>query len=92
HLNICLDRCMSISQRENFENYIKTEFFAIFQKIPKISISHESSIQNECLQVLDFICGAFGYKYNTARLDSNAEYYTDLIKNRIMAEKSDLFK
>lgn len=92
HLDICLDRCMSIFQKENFENYIKTEFFAIFQKIPKVSIAHESSTQNECLQVLDFVCGAFGYKYNTARLDGDAEYYTNLIKNKVIVEKNDLFK
>lgn len=92
HLHICLDRCMSISQRENFENYIKTEFFSIFQKIPKVDIIHESSTQNECLQVLDFICGAFGYKYNTAKLNDEAEYYTNFIKSRIILEKKDLFK
>jgi len=83
---------MSISQRENFENYIKTEFLSIFQKIPKVKIAHESSTQNECLQVLDFICGAFGYKYNTAKQQEGAGYYTSLIKNQIVTEKFDLFK
>jgi len=92
HLNICLDRCMSISQRENFENYIKTEFFSIFQKIPKVDIIHENSTQNECLQVLDFVCGAFGYKYNTQKLRENSEIYTEIIKNKIFLEKNDLFK
>ena len=92
HLIICLDRCMSITQRENFENYIKTEFLSIFQRIPKIDIIHESSTHNECLQVLDFICGAFGYKYNTARLQEDAGYYLNLIKDKIIIEKDDLFK
>ena len=31
-LIIFLDRCMSYSQRENFENYIKTEFLFLFRQ------------------------------------------------------------
>ncbi len=92
HLFICLDRCMSFPQRQNFENYIKTEFLSIFQKLPKVDISHECSNQNNCLQALDFTCGAFGYKYNTAKLKEDCEHYTKIIQNRVIIEKKDIFK
>lgn len=92
HLMICLDRCMSASQRENFENYIKTEFLSIFQKLPKVEVVHESSQQNSALQVADFVCGAFGYKYNVSKLSNVCDYYTNIIKSKIIIEKTDLFK
>ncbi|MBU3912947.1 MAG: DUF3800 domain-containing protein [Nanoarchaeota archaeon] len=92
HLEICLDRCMSSSQRENFQNYIKTEFLSIFQKLPKVDISHECSGQNNSLQVIDFICGAFGYKYNTSKLSEGSDRYVKVIKDKIIIEKDDLFK
>ena len=91
-LNICLDKCMSKSQCENFESYIKTEFLSIFKEIPQVKIVHESSQNNSCLQVIDFICGAFGYKYNTRNLKGDHDHYTNLIKDRIVLEKTDLFK
>lgn len=91
-LTICLDRCMSLSQRENFETYIKTEFFYLFKNLPDVSISHEISQNNNGLQVIDFICGAFGYKYNAGKLLPDREYYTDIIKNKIKIEKNDLFR
>ncbi|MBU0536238.1 MAG: DUF3800 domain-containing protein [Nanoarchaeota archaeon] len=91
-LNICLDKCMSKKQCENFENYVKTEFLSTFNEIPQLNIIHESSQNNPCLQVIDFICGSFGYKYNTLRLKEGCEYYTDLIKDRIVLEKNDFFR
>lgn len=91
-LTVCLDKCMSPSQRNNFEAYTKTKFLGRFMTIPKISISHENSRSNGGLQALDFICGAFGYKYNTAKLKGDCGKYTSLIKNRIILEKTDLFK
>ena len=91
-LIICLDKCMSPRQRENFEAYIKTEFLFLFQKLPDVKILHELSHHRPSLQVVDFICGAFGYKYNTMRLKKGCSYYTDIIKNRIEVEKNDLFK
>jgi hypothetical protein len=91
-LTIFLDKCMSKTQVENFESYIKTEFLSIFQEIPNIEICHESSQNNEGIQVVDFICGAFGYKYNTAKLKNDCDYYTNIIQPRIIIEKADLFK
>lgn len=91
-LEICLDRSMSKVQRENFENYVKTEFLSLFQHLPKLEIKHDSSEHNECLQVTDFICGAFGYKYNTLNLSSESDKYTLIIQSKIKIEKVDLFK
>lgn len=91
-LTICLDRCMSLSQRQNFEMYVQTVFFSLFQQLPQLSITHESSSNNECLQVTDFICGAFGYKHNTTQLQNDFACYTSIIKERIRIEKTDLFK
>ena len=91
-ISICLDRSMSTSQRENFKNYINTEFLYRFMKVPSLKITHENSNSNEALQVTDFICGAFGYKYNTAHMKGDFEYYTKLIKTKIILEKNDFFK
>ncbi len=91
-LRICLDKAMSSAQRENFETYVKTEFLSLFQRLPEVTISHELSEQNECLQVTDFVCGAFGYKYNTARLSGDCSRYTEIIKEKVRVEKTDLFK
>lgn len=90
-LIIFLDRCMSKSQRENFENYIKTEFLYLFKEIPDMLISHEDSQTNEGLQVTDFISGAFGYKYNTLNLQKDSDYYVSIIQNKVKIEKNDLF-
>jgi hypothetical protein len=89
-LTICLDKCMSASQRENFEGYINTEFLALFKALPDMTICHENSYNNQGLIVTDFVCGAFGYKYNSKRQDS--DLYTNIIRGRIRAEKTDLFK
>jgi len=91
-LTIYLDKCMSKNQVENFENYVKTEFFSIFKDIPNIEIIHESSHNNSRIQVADFICGAFGYKYNSAKLKDDFSRYTDIISAKTVIEKNDLFK
>jgi hypothetical protein len=91
-LDILLDKCMSASQRENFEAYIHTEFFYLFKALPNVTIRHEISQNSSGLQVVDFICGAFGYKYNAGKLQTDSEHYTDIIKQRIKVEKNDLFR
>ncbi len=91
-LTLCLDKCMSQPQRDNFENYIKTEFFNLFQDVPEVEIIHENSCSHPGLIVTDFICGAFGYKYNTAKLKGDFNRYVDLIQNKIKIEKTNLFK
>ncbi len=90
-LTICLDRSMSLNQIENFENYIKTEFLMLFSFIPDVKIIHEVSQNRQELQVVDFICGAFGYKYNTAKLKGDYAYYTSIISDKIKVEKCELF-
>ncbi len=91
-LKICLDKCMSPNQRMNFENYLKTEFFSLFNIIPDVEIVHEVSYNNQGLIVTDFICGAFGYKYNTLNAAEDFDYYTNIIKDKIKVEKTNLFK
>jgi len=91
-LEIYLDKCMSKYQRNNFENYIKTEFLSIFKDIPELTIYHEASDSNCGIQVTDFICGAFGYKYNTKKLKGDYDKYLKIIKDRIALERDDLFK
>ena len=91
-LHICLDRCMSLGQRENFESYIKAEFLSIFKEIPNLKIVHENSCNEGGLQVIDFICGAFGYKYNTSSLEGDFDHYLTIVKDKIILEKHDLFK
>lgn len=91
-IHICMDRCMSRSQRENFEAYIKTEFLHLFGDLPEMEIKHESSHDHAELLVTDFICGAFGYKYNTASLGKESAQYTSLIHDKIKLERTDFFK
>ena len=91
-LKICLDKCMSPNQKMNFENYLKTEFFSLFNVIPDVEILHEISYNDQGLIVTDFICGSFGYKYNTAKLKGDCDCYTSIIRDKIKVEKNDLFK
>ena len=91
-LKICLDKCMSPNQKMNFENYRKREVFSLFNVIPDVEIVHEISYNDQGLIVTDFICGSFGYKYNTAKLKRDFDYYTRIIKDKVKVEKNDLFK
>ncbi len=91
NLRICLDKCMSRSQMENFENYVKTELFSKSFDFSNVEIVHKNSSCSNCLQVVDFICGAFGYKYNTALLGVDSSRYSDIIKTKIKLEKNDFF-
>jgi hypothetical protein len=91
-LLVCLDRCMSQAQRKNFEEYLNTAFLNIFSDLPEVSIIHECSSGNEGLMATDFVCGAFGYKYNTAKLKGEANEYVSVIKKKITIEKNDFFK
>ncbi len=92
NLTIYLDKCMSKNQMENFRAYIETEFVYLFNKVPKINVVHVSSAGHPGLQVTDFICGAFGYKYNTAKQKGDCESYINLFKDKVIIEKNDLFK
>lgn len=91
YLEICLDKCMSPSQRSNFENYVMTEFIYKFKQLPKVEIRHEVSTNNPGLQVTDFVCGAFGYKYNTKKLATDCDVYTKIIGSKVRLERTDLF-
>jgi hypothetical protein len=92
NLFIFLDKCMPFSKIENFEDYIKTEFYSLYSSVPKLLINHDNSIQNGGLQATDFVCGAFGYKYNKKNLESGCDEYTKIIQKRIVLERHDFFK
>jgi len=89
-LEIYLDRCMSRSQRENFEKYIQTTFSNKFRNFQNAKIIHENSENNAGLQATDFIAGSIGYKYNHEH--ENPDEYISIIKDKMRFEKSDLFR
>lgn len=91
-LLVCIDRCMSAQQIELFEQYIKTEFLMLFREIPDVRIIHEDSKGNPALQVVDFICGAFGYKYNIKKLGIGCDRFTGIIRDKLRVEKECLKK
>jgi len=64
----------------------------LFHNLPEVIITHEISCNNQGLIVTDFICGTFGYKYNTKSLEDDYDKYVNLIKDKIIVEKNDLFK
>jgi hypothetical protein len=89
---VCLDRSMSASQRMNFETYVSTALLDIFRVLPEVEIRHEDSSRNGGLQVVDFACGAFGYKYNTMHLSGDAMRYIDIFSTKIRFCRDDFFK
>ena len=44
------------------------------------------------LQVVDFISGAFGYKYNSGKNNKNPCEYVEIFQTNIKIEKSDFFE
>ena len=91
-LYIVLDRCMNKSQRENFGSYVKTQFLSLFSVLPEVEIIHKNSEEESGLQLVDFVSGAFGYKYNTMNLQNDCNFYVEAILNILKTEKNDLFK
>lgn len=51
-----------------------------------------NSTINGGLQVTDFVCGAFGNKYNTMKLKNDFDRYTGIIKYKLKLEKNNFFK
>lgn len=86
-LIITLDKCMTARQREELRYGLRQELNHIFSKTANAEISHEDSKENSALQVIDFICGAFGYKYNTSKEGVNSNRYTSIICKRIKFEE-----
>ena len=80
---------MNKNQRDNFKTYVMTEFLEIFSYLPDVEIRHENSLDSFGLQIVDFIAGAFGYKYNESK--DNLKYII-LIKEKIILEKLETFK
>ena len=60
----------------------KNQQVLLDKTIPRIKLVHEDSAENKALQVADFICGAFGHKYNKKN-----NHFSEIVKNKILLEK-----
>lgn len=69
---IILDRCLSKFQIIQFQKYINQYFKGV-------EIFHKDSQEEPLLQVVDFLCGAFGYKFNSGKED--CDRYINIIKD-----------
>ena len=72
-----MDRCFNKVQIKEFQEYVN-EYF----KGPEVL--HKDSKEEPLLQLADFVCGAFGYKFNSKREDCNR--YVDKIKIKLTRE------
>lgn len=55
-INLVVDRCKNKNERADFDQYIKLQLQEQFSSQTKISIHHESSPNNPCLQTVDLFC------------------------------------
>ena len=86
-LNIILDRSLSPSRREGFNNYARNkasyllfvEWGKVYPiKLSNIEIRHVNSQKEPCLQAADFLAGACFHKY-----EHNNNCYYRLFENRV---------
>jgi hypothetical protein len=59
-VKLTIDKFLSQKKIEEYNGYLERK---LNNKIPFLKIKHESSINDPCLQVADFIVGAFFQKY-----------------------------
>lgn len=82
---IVADKCLSKINREKFNRYLKSKTFSNFYKIgkllPKIQIQHKTSLEEPCLQAVDYVANAVYRKY-----EFNDETYYNIIKPKIREE------
>ncbi|MFQ6088517.1 MAG: hypothetical protein ACE5K0_06415 [Candidatus Methanofastidiosia archaeon] len=71
---LTIDKFLCDDNIPQFDEYLKTN---LRNKIPLLKIKHENSKNDKCLQVLDFIVGAFFQKYNRKK-----EWYSKIIKEK----------
>ena len=55
-INLVVDQCKNKSERADFDQYIKSQLQTQFGLDTNISIHHESSKNNCCLQAVDLFC------------------------------------
>ncbi|KYK36466.1 MAG: hypothetical protein AYK18_11605 [Theionarchaea archaeon DG-70] len=76
---LTIDRFLSQKKIDEYNRYLKKK---LSRKIPFLKIKHESSDNNPCLQVADFIVGAFFQKYEHKK----DQYCTIIKENTIIDE------
>jgi Protein of unknown function (DUF3800) len=55
-INLVVDKCKNKNERADFDQYIKSQLQEQFGSQTQISINHESSQNNPCLQTVDLFC------------------------------------
>ena len=62
-INLVVDRCKNKNERADFDQYIKSQLKQQFGSQTQISIHHESSQNNSCLQTVDLFCWGLQREY-----------------------------
>lgn len=83
---IIFDRVFTKVQQEALQLYLLTQNRTLFESSKNLTILHENSERNSCLQAVDFIAGAIARKY-----ERGDESYYRLVKNIIKVESSLFF-
>lgn len=81
-ITLVFDKCMSEKQYVQFE----IELLSLLPESPTLRMKQETSQKSNALQVVDFICGAIGHKYNRASISDDADKYSAIIKHLIYTE------
>jgi hypothetical protein len=85
-LNFVIDKSLSKESREAFDNYVEYKSFHLWTlfnrntpiKSNNITINHENSAKDPCLQAVDYLAGAGFQKY-----EKNKEEFYEIIKEKI---------
>ena len=78
-VELTIDKFLSRKRMDEYNGYLKRK---LNKKIPFLEIEHESSANDPCLQVADFIVGAFFQKYEHKK----EQYCRIMEKNTITDE------
>lgn len=67
-INLVVDKCKNKTERADFDQYIKLQLQQQFGSTTKISIQHEISQNDSCLQAVDLFC--WGLQRKAEKQDS----------------------
>ena len=76
---LTIDKSLSQKKMDEYNDYLKRK---LSKRIPFLEIKHESSANNPCLQVADFIVGAFFQKY-----EHKKERYCKIIEGNTIIDE-----